>query len=68
MCLSKGVNVIEQALDAGITSFADDNFDMVVMTDALQAVRDRRLLREMLHSAKCVVTFPNWSARRLSWA
>ena len=35
LCLSKGVNVIEQDLDAGIGNFADDNFDMVIMTDAL---------------------------------
>ena len=49
LCLSKGVNVIEQDLDAGIGNFADDNFDMVIMTDALQAVRDpRELLRQML--------------------
>ena len=62
VCLSKGVNVIEQDLDAGIANFADDNFDMVVMTDALQAVRDPRgLLREMLRiGEECVVTFPNF--------
>ena len=62
VCLSKGVNVIEQDLDAGIGNFADDNFDMVVMTDALQAVRDPRgLLREMLRiGEECVVTFPNF--------
>ena len=62
VCLDKGVNVIEQDLDAGLGNFADDNFDMVVMTDALQAVRDPRgLLREMLRiGEECVVTFPNF--------
>lgn len=62
VCLSKGVNVIEQDLDAGLANFADDNFDMVVMADALQAVRDPQgLLREMLRiGEECVVTFPNF--------
>ena len=62
LCLSKGVNVIEQDLDAGIANFATKNFDMVVMTDALQAVKDPRgLLREMLRvGEECVVTFPNF--------
>ena len=62
VCLSKGVNVIEQDLDAGISNFATDNFDMVIMADALQAVRDpRELLRQMLRiGEECVVTFPNF--------
>jgi methionine biosynthesis protein MetW len=62
VCLSKGVNVIEQDLDTGLRNFADNNFNMVVMTDALQAVRDPRgLLREMLRiGEECVVTFPNF--------
>ena len=62
LCLSKGVNVIEQDLDAGIANFATKNFDMVVMADALPAVKDPRgLLREMLRvGEECVVTFPNF--------
>lgn len=62
LCLSKGVNVIEQDLDTGIANFADNNFDMVIMADALQAVREpRELLREMLRiGEECVVTFPNF--------
>lgn len=37
-CIDKGVNVIEQNLDLGLGNFASDSFDMVVMTQALQAV------------------------------
>ncbi len=61
-CLDLGVNVIEQDLDDGIDNFATNNFDMVIMADALQAVREPRgLLREMLRiGEECVVTFPNF--------
>ncbi|HEX7034588.1 MAG TPA: methionine biosynthesis protein MetW [Pseudomonadales bacterium] len=61
-CLAKGVNVIEQDLDQGLANFPDDSFDMVVMTETLQSVREpHALLDEMLRiGAECVVTFPNF--------
>jgi methionine biosynthesis protein MetW len=61
-CIDKGVNVIEQDLDAGLTNFADDSFDMVVMTETLQSVRAPvELLDEMLRiGQECIVTFPNF--------
>ncbi|MGB0669365.1 MAG: methionine biosynthesis protein MetW, partial [Porticoccaceae bacterium] len=31
-CIAKGVNVIEQDLNKGLTNFADGSFDTVVMT------------------------------------
>ncbi len=67
-CIRAGVNVIEQDLDAGLARFSDASFDMVVMTDTLQAVRaPDQLLDEMLRIGKeCIVTFPNfahWTCR-----
>ncbi len=67
-CLAKGVNVIEHDLDAGLKEFADDAFDMVVMTETLQSVQHPdELLAEMLRIGKeCIVTFPNighWRCR-----
>jgi methionine biosynthesis protein MetW len=61
-CIRKGVNVIEQNLDAGLANFADDSFDMVVMTETLQSVRaPEQMLREMLRIGReCIVTFPNF--------
>jgi methionine biosynthesis protein MetW len=61
-CLAKGVNVIEQNLDEGLGNFPDQSFDMVVMTETLQAVRAPELmLDEMLRIGReCVVTFPNF--------
>ena len=62
LCLSRGVNVIEQDLDGGLGNFHDDAFDMVIMTDTIQAVHQPQLLlREMLRVGReCVVTFPNF--------
>jgi methionine biosynthesis protein MetW len=62
-CVSKGVNVIEQDLDEGLDNFVDASFDMVVMTDALQAVKEpRELVRDMLRiGEECIVTFPNFA-------
>jgi hypothetical protein len=37
-CVAKGINVIEQDLDKGLGNFASNSFDVVVMTQALQAV------------------------------
>jgi methionine biosynthesis protein MetW len=61
-CLAKGVNVIEQNLDEGLNNFPDDSFDMVVMTETLQSVRNpNQTLDEMLRIGReCVVTFPNF--------
>ncbi len=67
-CIAKGVNVIEQNLDDGLSNFADNSFDTVIMTQALQTLSAPHLvLDEMLRIGKeCIVTFPNfghWKAR-----
>ena len=61
-CVRAGVNVIEHDLDHGLARFPDDSFDMVVMTETLQAVAEpSKLLDEMLRiGEECVVTFPNF--------
>lgn len=61
-CINKGVNVIEQNLDSGLDNFADDSFDMVVMTETLQSVKaPDGLLDQMLRIGReCIVTFPNF--------
>ncbi len=61
-CLEKGVNVVDYDLDYGLAPFQDDAFDMVVMTETLQAVRrPDELLAEMLRIGReAIVTFPNF--------
>ena len=62
VCVEKGVNVIEQDLDQGLSNFETSSFDMVIMTETLQSVREPdNLLREMLRiGEECIVTFPNF--------
>jgi len=67
-CIERGVNVIEQDLNNSLDNFADQSFDTVIMTQALQAMRYPHLvLDEMLRIGReCIVTFPNfgqWRAR-----
>lgn len=61
-CVSAGVNVIDHDLDHGLDRFPDSSFDMVVMTETLQAVAEpRMLLHDMLRvGEECIVTFPNF--------
>jgi len=68
-CLERGVSVLEQNLDDGLGNFASDSFDVVVMTQSLQALRyPDKVLQEMLRVGKsCVITFPNFGHWRCRW-
>lgn len=68
-CVAKGINVIEQDLDKGLGNFASNSFDIVVMTQALQAVHyPDRILDEMLRVGRqCIITFPNFGHWRCRW-
>lgn len=68
-CLQKGVQVIEQDLDQGLANFADHSFDVVIMTQSLQALRfPDRTLSEMLRIGHTsIVTFPNFAHWRCRW-
>lgn len=63
LAIAKGVNVIEQDLNDGLSQFADNSFDTVVMMRALQAVKNpKNMLLEMLRVAgEGIVTFPNFA-------
>lgn len=62
-CIERGVNVIQHNLDDGLSSFTDRSYDLVVMTQALQALRrPDRMLDEMLRVAdEGIITFPNFA-------
>jgi methionine biosynthesis protein MetW len=61
-CIRSGINVLELDVDAGLPDFADQSFDYVVMTEAIQAMlRPDLILDEMLRVGKqVIVTFPNF--------
>ena len=69
LCIERGVNVIEQNLDLGLGNFASNSFDVVVMTQSLQALHyPDKVLAEMLRVGKtCIITFPNFGHWRCRW-
>ena len=67
-CLRRGIPVVELDVDAGLTDFGDGAFDVVVLSQTLQALhRPRDVLREMVRVGRvAIVSFPNfghWAIR-----
>ena len=67
-CIEKGVCVVEQNLDKGLSNFQSNSFDTVLLTQTLQALHKPDLLvDEMLRiGSKGIVTFSNfgnWKSR-----
>lgn len=62
-CVARGVSVIQQDLNKGLGNFADNSFDSVIMTQALQAVEQPdKLLKDMLRvGQQAIITFPNFA-------
>lgn len=60
--ITRGLNIVEQNMDEGLSNFPDRSFDTVVMAHAIQAVHyPDRVLDEMLRIGKeGIVTFPNF--------
>ena len=66
--LANSVNAIQRDLEGGLAGFHDDAFDVVVLSQTLQAMRNiERIVDEMLRVGRyAVVSFPNfghWSHR-----
>ena len=68
-CIARGINVVEQNIDQGLGNFASNSFDVVVMTQSLQALQyPDKVLAEMLRVGKtCMITFPNFGHWRCRW-
>jgi homoserine O-acetyltransferase/methionine biosynthesis protein MetW len=62
-CVGQGLRVVQRDLDKGLGVFADGQFDVVVLSQTLQAMRrPDAVLREMLRVGKTgVVSFPNFA-------
>ncbi|ULQ45511.1 methionine biosynthesis protein MetW [Flagellatimonas centrodinii] len=66
-CINAGVNVIEADIDDGLRDFRTNSFDVVMMTQALQAlVRPDLTIAEMLRVGRqAIITFPNFGHWRV---
>lgn len=63
IAISRGLNIIQQDLNLGLSRFADQSFDTLIMAQALQAVdAPDVLLRDMVRVGKeAIITFPNFA-------
>jgi methionine biosynthesis protein MetW len=64
-CIHNGVNVLQLDMERGLAGFVDGQFQHVVMSQSLQAIRHtERMLTEMLRVGReAVVSFPNFGYR-----
>ena len=68
-CVAKGVNVIEQNLDHGLSNFDNKSFDVVLMAQAIQELSNpRALLHDIVRVGhQGIVTFPNFGFWKNRW-
>lgn len=61
-CFRNGINVIQNDLETGLSSFESDSFDYVILSQTLQAMRHTEgIIQEMLRVGKQgIVSFPNF--------
>ncbi len=62
-CIQRGVNVIQANLDAGLSMFRDQSFDVVLQIDTLQHLRNAETM--LVETARVgqlgIVAFPNFA-------
>ena len=63
LSLNKGLNVIEQDIDEGLDNFKDASFDIVIMSQSIQALKKpENALKEIVRIGKeCIVSIPNFA-------
>ncbi len=61
-CVKNGINVIQMNLEEGLSGFEANSFDVVILSQTLQAVyQTEAIVLEMLRVGKeVIVTFPNF--------
>jgi methionine biosynthesis protein MetW len=69
-CARRGVDVIQQDIEAGLDMFAASRFDVVVLSMAIQATHQtERVLREMSRlGVEGIVSFPNFGHWSHAWS
>lgn len=62
-CVSKGLSVYQQDIDTGLSDYADNSFDYVILNQTLQQVKKPVLaLQEALRvGKKVIIGFPNFA-------
>ena len=69
-CVARGVPVMVADIDQGLSDVDDDAYDVVILSQTLQAThRPALVLHEMMRVGKVgIVSFPNFGHWRLRWS
>ncbi len=61
-CFKNGINIIQNDLESGLSSFESASFDYVILSQTLQAMRHTEIIiKEMLRVGReVIVSFPNF--------
>ena len=61
-CMGNGIDVIQMDLESGLSGFEAQSFDVVILSQTLQAVQNtEKIVHEMLRVGReAIVTFPNF--------
>ena len=67
-CLEKGIDVIEQNIDNGLSNFLDNSFDIVLVSQTIQVLKNPRLALEEItrigHESFVIIpNFGHWWSR-----
>ena len=67
-CIQSGLNVIHQDIDEGLGNFSDNSFDIVIMSQTIQVLKEpKKALQEVTRIGnESIVTIPNfgyWTTR-----
>lgn len=68
-CIDHGVSAVQGDLETGLSDFADGSFDLVILSQTIQAMRHTEaILLEMLRVGReAIVTFPNFGYWQNRW-
>jgi len=62
-CVCRGIAIIQRDIDRELSSYGDQSFDYVILSQTLQTIKDpERVFRELLRvGRKVIVSFPNFA-------
>jgi methionine biosynthesis protein MetW len=68
-CVEKGVDVLQGDLEAGLAGFSDQTFDVVVLSQTIQAMKHvEQIMLDMLRVGReVIVSFPNFGYWQNRW-
>jgi len=69
-CVKEGLSVFQQDIDTGLSEYADNSFDYVILNQTLQQVKkpDFALQEALRVGKKVIVGIPNFAHYRARWS